>query len=894
MKTSRILFLSGTALLLSVFGLSCSSPKATAPQVNASSSSVSSSSVATSSSTGAVHHAEVTLPIGSSWLVDSMKATDTIYFRVAAVPGKTYRIQWDDSSDGTGTYSAFLKVMALDSIGANELWWVSGAQGYSNDFTVDSAAGSFLVQVNSRSKGSFAIRVFEYDPNASSVATSSSSVAASSLAVSSSVATSAGSSVATSSSSLSSAASSSAAVSSSSVTSSSSHSSSSIAGLPAHVGVLNVSRTWTFGLLSVGDTGVYTVTVTPNATYQLQWMKAYDYLTNELHGGSLPNAEAVVSMVNSNGKVLVSSSSSGSTPIAFTDSTGHLTIRVIPKTLYSTGTYYLRVFQFSNTVKPLTLGRTWTRDSLETGDTITYSLPVSASSTYRVQWADINNGFTGNTGNISVSAKDSAGNAQWSGSVYTDGFSYNNRITTGASTTRELVKAIGVSPGPFSIRTFVPNATNTLPADSAWHSDSLTAVDTVIYKVWVPKLGSANIQVDDAYGGSGTYTADTYWSWKTKSGTTWSSNVDNGYSGTAVTPGEDTILVRIVGYYTSNWGTVGLRVRRYAPKVVELPVGLTPLTDTMNSSNAILYRVPVTPGTQYRVEFSSYDDRPYASNLTLYQVSVNVLKKDLVTKYWVSDKVYGSSSVDTLTTTEDSLIVRFATNGYWGSFTIRVYPTSVMHKQDSAQVNVAKDISLLLPADSLVFKVPVTNGNGYVVSLIESGSTDITYNHFTNLGIFKSNGQSYNVSPSNYNVGTGKPIKATEDTLYMAIRTGGGPGAQLKVSSIPTIPIGATWTDESPLPGPWAFYLVNTTPGINASIRMNNATDGDGTKTAYNNIYTTTEMEDLAAIIGSGTSYSSYTNPIIQPLSATQDHFFLMVNGSSTVAQTYSLQVTQP
>ena len=123
-----------------------------------------SSSAASSSSsqqTASLAHVD-TLAVGQAWHVDSISASDTVWYRVAVHAGRTYFLQWDDSLDGTHARTADVRVQVFNAAGDSAYWFLNEDNGYATPKQVVATDSVVLVRILPKASGTFAFRILDW------------------------------------------------------------------------------------------------------------------------------------------------------------------------------------------------------------------------------------------------------------------------------------------------------------------------------------------------------------------------------------------------------------------------------------------------------------------------------------------------------------------------------------------------------------------------------------------------------------------------------------------------------------------------------------------------------------------------------------------------------------
>ena len=928
----------------------------------------------------------IILTVGNSWTDDTIAQNDTIYFRVATQTSHNYIIEWNDSSSGDKVYTANIQALAFDSSGEMSYWFMAKDTGYPVGATVHTLDGGLLIRVSEQHPGIFAIRVRDGDTTTSS--SSSSNQSSSSSSSCSSYSSSASSS------------------SSNHVIESSSSITPTLTGTP-----LAVSTSWTQGRLNLFDTMTYVVSVTPNSTYNVQWMDQYDYIFANLNNGAYPTCDVVVSAFNSNGTKLFTTLDDGATlPTAIIPLTSYISIKVTSHyALLDTGSFYIRVYANSSVKKSLAASPTWTEDSTTlAGDTVTYMVPTTIGASYAIQWDDLNNGsgkysgdvsafisdsgvtpislslwttvgysqpiirkatstqtwiklasskagkfairvypfshlkiktlhpmdsFTKDTLNLgdtiiyqlptktskryivsindyyngdgtstagtSLSYKDNSSNALW-GSNFTYTYSYPVTATAVSDTT--LIRVVGYTAtqaGTFSIRaleTMINHDVAFTPSTS-WHIQTLIAGDTFTYKIPVMKDSTYRIQWDAYAQGTGKYTANVSMYFKDNTATTWTGEYSTGFTDKVIIkPGSDTLYVRLAGANTSVTGTFAVRVFHPGKIIKNLQLSTQWLTDTLNPADTITYKVPTQAGNTYRIQWADSYESFYTSSFSA-NVSVQVTNK-AGTAYWSSSIANGFSELNTVKSLEDTMlvVVTGAATTTAGNFAIKAYSTTVMNKVDTIQPSSTWTIDSLMGGDVVVRKIPVTQGQDYLIQVDDALSGSATYAGQVQMTCIKSTGVVYKYATTT-KFSPGLLVSPTEDTLYLMISsyayTGGGTYAvRAQVFNPPTL---ATTSGQSlPLTnsitltvGQIVQYRIDVTPGLTYQLRWASLYDPVGGTVATAYVYVS--LFDSKASLG-GPYYQGYSNTV--SFTSTQDHIYVSV--STQTAGTFKIGAGTP
>jgi hypothetical protein len=675
----------GVAFLASLWLASCSKAIVLGvPEEDSSSSSIEDLS---SSSGGLLDGG---LEVSPNWTVGSIVEGDTVEYTVTLQPNVSYIVQWDDSSDGSGAYEGDVSVQVYDNAG-DKLWFLWVKDGFSVAQEVITANGEITVKLVGSKTGNYAIRVIESEQGLS-VEGSSSSI---SWPSSSSLPSSSTSSV-----------------------------------IVNNGGTMSVGRTWTQGTVLFGDTAVYQIPVTAGVGYTVQWMDDWDNIYQELPGGVYPTADVAVSAYNSNGSMLFENVDNGAgTPQSVVPSGSSITVKVAPRG-FSDGTFMIRAYTVVTTKKALPVSQIWTIDSLGyVSDTIRYTVSVTPGKTYRVQWDDEASGSGLHTGDISVSAQDSGGFVQWSGLSYSSGYSTAYFVTP--ATSRLWVKVVApIYAGNFGMRVYEYENPRfkKAAASPSWVLDTMavgttTMTDTVVFKFAVTSGSSYRLQVSDYDGGSSIvgWSADVKFNYKQNGTSVWPSMATN-YSTTAyatpisIVASSDTILVKVTTEYTSgSVGAYGVRLYEVAPPVAKLLLpSATWDPDTISSAtDTILYKVPMSVGSAYRLQVDQYYDGTGTYNCW---TSVSYKAKSATT--WGTSSYYSTYSTPiSISAVEDTMLIRIVPYSYVGTYAIRVLspivPTIVTFTAGDVWV---KD-TLVAPLDTTIFKVKVEVGKSYRINM---------------------------------------------------------------------------------------------------------------------------------------------------------------------------------
>jgi len=315
------------------------------------------------------HIQKKTWEVGTRWLVeDSLPQGDTLLLGLAVEVGHQYRIQWDDSCDGSDSYSADLYVNVLHSDSTRELyWWLDEDNGYQVSHSVQPQEDTLWVLARAFRAGSFALRVLDLGIVASS--------SSSSLMVSFPCSADSPISSAVSSSSVAELPSSS----SSFILSSSSEvsSSSSVPGVYGSItgGLIPVSSEWTLVLRNSLDTQQFKIPCAPGDQLWVDWMEAGSSFS--MKGWPLATINVSVAAFDGTLPLWGGAKDSVSTAPVVTMVSDTLRLSITANATGSTlGFFYLRVRKGQKIVQPVTEFHNMFEDTLQRGDTVLYHVPT--------------------------------------------------------------------------------------------------------------------------------------------------------------------------------------------------------------------------------------------------------------------------------------------------------------------------------------------------------------------------------------------------------------------------------------------------------------------------------------------------------------------------------------
>lgn len=836
------------------------------------------------------------LDVGVNWLVDSI-AGDTLVYTVEVEPDQDYYIQWDDLNNGTSEYTADVRVQVYGADGSKR-FLKSEDHGYTYERKVSDSSTTLTVKVFATESGSFAIRIFKAELGLSVEASSSSEIS-SSLSSSSGVSSSGtvSSSSGTSSSSVSSSGSSSSMGSSSSV-------------IISNGGALAVGRTWTKGLAVYGDTLVYTLSVESGKTYYLQWMDDYNNNPAELTGMDYPTGDIMVSATDGSGLVHFSYSDYGSTPISVVAASSTITLKVRTTFSYSQGTFYLRAYQTQSTKKSLAVSTTMKLDTISfVSDTIVYSVNVTPGSSYRVQWADYTQGTLSETGDVSVSARDSSGSSYWNGTTYSNG--YTSPYALVPSTSRIWLKVVSTSrAGSFRIRIYeVQNPRYKEGAiGSTWNQDTLSTgtaseTDTVIYKFPVTSGKQYLLSTSEYDGGSSIigYAADIKFVYVQK-GTTWPSMGSAYYSSYYTTPltinaTADSLFVKVTTEYSTTYaGAWGIRLVEYVPPVPRL---LLPSTtwdvDTLAvGADTLIYKIPTTVGTSYRIHLNdSY------SGTSTYSAIIYMSYKTKSATTWTGPSLSSYTSPTTIVATEDTMMVRITpySSGYQGTFAIRILSVVNIIKDMTPGTSWVPD-TIPVYGDTTVFKYVVTPGKTYQIWSADydygpnqygTGIADIKFNYKDGDDLTWSTFYSYAYT-------TAQNFIPTTDTLFVKVtpEASSNPGRyEMKVNEKVTtihkpLALGMTWDPDTLQAADTVVYHVDVDPSKTYRIQFDEYGTGSGLYTGYVKMY----YQETGATDWGVVYLDGYNVSILSTTSGGADSLLVkMIGNTMSSTGTYGVRV---
>jgi hypothetical protein len=473
------------------------------------------------------------------------------------------------------------------------------------------------------------------------------------------------------------------------------------------------------------DTVIYRVSVNSG--------KRYNYYLSDSEDGS--------SLIGNSANMVVGYSQQSSWNLGDGSySVAHVCVpdsQVLEFRAYSEGNYSMGAFGFkieeilTTFEKQLPLGLQWTLDSIGSGDTIVYKVPVASNTSYRIQWDDGGQGSGAYSTNMTMLQKE-LGAASWSvGNL--DGYNTMVTATTSSSADTLLVKMIGQlasSYGRFAIRVFprIPEV-RILGLGMQWHLDSLQGSDTVEFhiptqagKEYRVQMANQSFQPSDfhftAQASVRAYTAPgVAWPWFHYVDGSASYGQYEAYNvARKIVATGDSIIVRI----QSGLGTFGLRV--YESSLLKrervLRVGDPFYPDTIDDGDSLVFKVPCEVGKQYRV---IWDNALEGSGAYTSKIMVMPVWQRGWSTGFMGPSYYGyTSKVISTPATGDTLFVQVAAgeganqNGS-GSFALRVEEFVLVSTPLAVSKIMWTEGAVPSLTSEIIYKVAITVGKTYRV-----------------------------------------------------------------------------------------------------------------------------------------------------------------------------------
>jgi hypothetical protein len=114
----------------------------------------------------------ISLPTDGTWTAGSLSSsTSTAWYAATVIGGQTYTLNWDDESQGSGTYTAYCSVNAYqgDRITA---YFINAYQGYTTAQVINVPAGQTQVYIRVfNGTGTFALKLVEAPPSGTATVT---------------------------------------------------------------------------------------------------------------------------------------------------------------------------------------------------------------------------------------------------------------------------------------------------------------------------------------------------------------------------------------------------------------------------------------------------------------------------------------------------------------------------------------------------------------------------------------------------------------------------------------------------------------------------------------------------------------------------------------------------
>jgi len=438
---------------------------------------------------------------------------------------------------------------------------------------------------------------------------------------------------------------------------------------------LAMSRTWTQDTLGSGDTIIYKIPTGGDTLVRIQWNDAGQ-------GNSTKTANLYLYYKDKSASAWTGEYYTGySDLVAIHTHADTLLVKMRAETTSGYGSFAIRVYNPSRIIKSGNIGMTWVRDTVDVSDTLFYKVGVVPGKTYRIQWADRidypNNMIL--TGNVSAQVF-SMNNLRYWTSVPVTGFSLNQLVTPIEDSMLVAIINTETQVGSFLLRVLddsLLNVVRTIPVDTAWTVDTVLAGDTM--KIHVPTVAGQRylIQVDDAIIGSGQYSGSTVFSYQLASGTTAGWGIQNSVSslnlyglGYVINGTGDSLWISMMPTVASKAGGFGFRI---------IPLNGIPLTVgsglynpyTIGNKEYQLYKAYVTKGTTYSINWRDYTD---GTGLKTAYIKVSVLDRTLLSgNSYYYGATSGYSTTRSFVPREDSVYVFVETvSSIGGTYSLRI------------------------------------------------------------------------------------------------------------------------------------------------------------------------------------------------------------------------------
>jgi|GEM_PF-3785847 len=431
--------------------------------------------------------------------------------------------------------------------------------------------------------------------------------------------------------------------------------------------LLPISADWSAQNLASSDTMYFKVPTIAGHQYQIQ-------VDDAINGFGAMLAD-VKFATRSRGGVNWSTAQIGAflTPVTY-NATDSLYLRVVGRSVYSQGTYRIRVYEG---VLPLTrslvLDGPWMSDLLGSGDTISYKVLVSPSQTVQVQWDDQVQGSGAYTADIQVSSKTITG--FWLS--YIDN-GYTAVVKRSSSSDTLYIKVIGANTttaGSYAIRVRSWPQMKAIPISLNWYADTLMMGDSIYYFAavtsgttyrveWLDEANDpslADIKVTPVYptpGSTGSFTPY------------WTRDVSDTLQ--QVKASSENMAIVVCGKTAQSTGAFSLHL--YPMSYMKKTTILQPKSDwtlgTLQTFDTLLYKIPVTKDTPYRIQ---WDD---ADGSGIYTARVNVRASHTSGTLYFYYMQNGLNTDQIVVPDEDTVYVYVANvqANSRGTFTIRAVP----------------------------------------------------------------------------------------------------------------------------------------------------------------------------------------------------------------------------
>jgi len=471
---------------------------------------------------------------------------------------------------------------------------------------------------------------------------------------------------------------------------------------------------------------------------------------------------------------------------------------------------------------PLLTPGTWESDSIISGQSLWTAFSATAGTRYDFAMNNRSDGDGTKTAFTSTTLYHLDGTTfiSVSSSTYTDPAVFVPSVSETI-----LVKVYGSTSGTFAAR-IQPSAPPTVLTSGTWQDGTLVSGRTLWYSFAATAGTSYDFNMNNSRSGDSTKTGSTTATlYHADATTVIASSVTSAYATpTVFVPSvNETVLVKVSG--SSGGGTFALRLRPSPPP--------TALTSDVWKDESILYgqtlwySFAATAGTSYDFHMNNAysGDRTAYTTATLYHADATTVIASSVNSAYAAPTVF-------VPAVNETVLVKVTASVGSGTFALRLRPSPPPTALTS---DVWKDESILF-GQTLWYSFAATAGTSYDFNMNNAYSSDRTKTAYTTATLYHADATT--VIASSVSSAYAAPtvfVPAVNETVLVKVTASSVSGTfalRLRPSPPPTALTSEVWKDESILASQTLWYSFAATAGTSYDFNMNNAFNGDSTKTA--------------------------------------------------------------